>query len=74
MHLTTLAAKEITSAFYAESPSWSYYAGCSTGGRQGLVEAQLYPEEFDGILVGDPVVNQAALEGLSTLKSCTTQC
>ncbi|KAF2106952.1 Tannase/feruloyl esterase [Lophiotrema nucula] len=54
MHGSILAAKTITTAFYAKDLSYSYYAGCSTGGRQGLKEAELYPEDFDGIVAGAP--------------------
>lgn len=54
LHLSTLASKEIIQAFYALPPSYSYYAGCSTGGRQGWSEVQRYPSDFDGVLVGAP--------------------
>lgn len=53
-HLSTLASKEIIQAFYALPPAFSYYTGCSTGGRQGWSEVQRYPSDFDGILVGAP--------------------
>jgi feruloyl esterase len=49
-HVTTLAGKAITEAYYAEKPKHVYYFGCSTGGRQGLVEAQRFPADFDGIV------------------------
>ena len=45
-------------AFYGEDPKRSYYSGCSTGGQEGLIEAQYYPEDYDGILIGAPVVNR----------------
>jgi len=54
LHLTTLNAKQITEAFYASPPNYSYYVGCSKGGQQGLMEAQRYPDDFDGILAGNP--------------------
>ena len=41
-------------AFYGKPPSYSYWDSCHNGGRQGLAEAQLYPEDFDGIVAGDP--------------------
>lgn len=55
VHVTAAAAKTITQAFYGEVPR-SYFAGCSDGGREGLVEAQQYPADFDGIVAGDPAV------------------
>jgi len=55
VHEMTVRAKAITSAFYGRGPRLSYWNGCSTGGRQGLMEAQRYPEDFDGILAGAPV-------------------
>lgn len=54
LHLTTVNGKEITRAFYAKPPDRSYYVGCSKGGQQGLMEAQRYPEDYDGIIAGDP--------------------
>ena len=54
IHLTTLAAKKLISAFYGRGPQRSYFVGCSGGGRQGLVEASRFPEDYDGILAGAP--------------------
>ena len=54
LHLTTLNAKAITEMFYTASPSFSYYTGCSKGGQMGLMEAQKYPDDFDGIIAGNP--------------------
>ncbi|MEQ1800757.1 MAG: tannase/feruloyl esterase family alpha/beta hydrolase [Gammaproteobacteria bacterium] len=53
-HVTTLAAKELAANYYGDRPSYSYFRGCSTGGRQGLVAAERYPEDFDGIIAGAP--------------------
>jgi feruloyl esterase len=53
-HVTALIAKRITTAFYGARPAYSYFRGCSTGGREGLMEAQHNPEDFDGIVSGDP--------------------
>jgi feruloyl esterase len=54
VHETTAAAKKITDALYGSAPRFSYFAGCSTGGRQGLQVAQRYPGDFDGIVAGAP--------------------
>jgi feruloyl esterase len=61
---TTLMAKYLVNQFYGDGPHHSYWAGCSTGGRQGMVMSQNFPMFFDGILAGDPVYDQEAL-GLS---------
>jgi feruloyl esterase len=53
LHLTTVDAKAIVQAYYSQQAKDAYYTGCSTGGKQGLMEAQRYPADFDGILAGD---------------------
>ncbi|MBP5976719.1 tannase/feruloyl esterase family alpha/beta hydrolase [Brasilonema sp. CT11] len=62
-HVTALAAKAITTAFYGKDPSYSYFQGCSNGGRQALMEAQRYPNDFNGIIAGAPAAIQAPLNG-----------
>ncbi len=57
MHGSVTLAKMIVTAYYggaAAGIKFSYYASCSTGGRQGLREIQLHPDSFDGIAVGAP--------------------
>lgn len=54
VHLTSETSKEIIKAFYAKEQKYSYFSGCSEGGREGLMEAQRYPEDFDGIISGNP--------------------
>ncbi|HWF08571.1 MAG TPA: tannase/feruloyl esterase family alpha/beta hydrolase [Bryobacteraceae bacterium] len=54
MHDTVVKAKLITVAFYGKGPKYSYYNGCSTGGRQGLIEATRFPDDFDAIAAGAP--------------------
>ena len=58
VHVTAVAAKTITNTFYARRVH-SYFAGCSDGGREGLVEAQRYPDDFDGIVAGNPFIGPA---------------
>lgn len=53
-HVMSIAAKAISTAFYGKSPSYSYFQGCSNGGRQALISAQRYPNDFDGIIAGAP--------------------
>ncbi len=53
-HVTTVAAKAIVAAYYGQPASRSYFSSCSNGGRQGLIEAQRYPEDFDGLIIGAP--------------------
>src|SRR5215831_19021493 len=61
MHEMTVQSKAIIQSFYSRGPQLSYYQGCSTGGRQGMMEAQRYPEDFDAIIAGAPVYNQVHL-------------
>lgn len=56
-HVTTVAGKAITEAFYSERPRFSYFVGCSQGGHHALMEAQRYPEDYDGIIGGDPAMD-----------------
>ena len=56
VHEMTVAAKAISAAFYGNAPKHSYFNGCSTGGRQALTEAERYPNDYDGIIAGDPDV------------------
>ncbi|UUX95001.1 tannase/feruloyl esterase family alpha/beta hydrolase [Aquabacterium sp. J223] len=55
VNLTARATKEIVNAHYPRDLAYAYWNGCSTGGRQGLMEAQRFPEDFDGYVVGAPV-------------------
>lgn len=54
IHETALRAKEIIRAFYGDGPKRSYFNSCSNGGRQALMEAQRFPEDYDGIIAGAP--------------------
>jgi Tannase and feruloyl esterase len=56
-HVTTVVAKGVIDAYYGDSPRYSYWEGCSTGGRQAAVEAQRFPDDFHGIVAGDLFLN-----------------
>jgi feruloyl esterase len=56
---TLLAEKAISERFYERAPDRSYFCGCSTGGREGLMEARRYPWDFDGIIADAPDSDQA---------------
>jgi feruloyl esterase len=56
-HELAVQSKAIITAFYGKAPKVSYWNGCSAGGRQGLMEAQRYPEDFDAIVAGSPGLN-----------------
>lgn len=60
VHLTANAGKTLLKAFYGRRPANSYHVGCSNGGRQGLIAAQRFPADFDGIVVGAPSIYRAA--------------
>jgi tannase/feruloyl esterase len=57
VHVTALTAKRLAELHYGALPRRSYFNGCSTGGRQGLISAQRFPDDFDGIIVGAPVLS-----------------
>jgi len=54
VHETAVLAKQMIRAYYGSGARFSYWVGCSTGGRQGMQEAQRYPEDFDGLVIGAP--------------------
>jgi feruloyl esterase len=54
IHEMTVVGKGTVKAFYGDAPQHAYFANCSNGGRQALMEAQRYPEDYDGILAGAP--------------------
>jgi feruloyl esterase len=61
IHLMTVRGKEIAGAFYGQSAHKAYFAGCSTGGQNALMEAQRFPDDYDGILAGAPAFNRTHL-------------
>lgn len=60
-HLMTVVSKQLIKAFYGNGAKYSYFLGCSTGGQQGLMEAQRYPEDYDGIISFAPANNRVRL-------------
>ncbi|MEV7184990.1 tannase/feruloyl esterase family alpha/beta hydrolase [Kitasatospora sp. NPDC093102] len=56
-HEASIVGKQVAAAHFGRQASYSYFNGCSTGGRQGYMEAQRYPDDFDGILANAPAVN-----------------
>jgi feruloyl esterase len=69
VHEMTLAAKAIIDANYGSAPKFSYWNGCSTGGRQALSEAEKYPTDYDGILAGAPAIAASRLQGMQVWAS-----
>jgi hypothetical protein len=57
VHEAAVVAKDVTRAFYGRPAKFTYFNGCSTGGRQGYEEAQAWPDDFDGILAAAPAIN-----------------
>ena len=62
-HEMTVTAKAIINAFYGNGPKLSYFNGCSTGGRQALMEAERFPADFDGIIAGAAANPKTHLDG-----------
>lgn len=60
MHKMAVLSKALINAYYGQPPKKSYFVGCSDGGREGLQVAQRFPEDFDGIVVGAPVIDETA--------------
>jgi feruloyl esterase len=57
IHEMTVTGKALAQAMYGVAPRYSYFNGCSTGGRQGLMEVQRYPHDYNGVLSGAPAIN-----------------
>ena len=61
IHEMTLKGKAVTRELYTQAPKYSYFTGCSGGGKQGLSEAQLFPDDYDAIAAGDSANNMVHL-------------
>lgn len=57
VHTGAVIGKQLTEQFYQSPINHSYYLGCSTGGRQGIKSAQMFPEDYDGIIAGSPATD-----------------
>lgn len=71
-HEAAIAGKEVVNSYYSNDYSYSYYLGCSTGGRQGLKSAQEFPNDFDGIIAGSSAADFNNLEYATGQKILTT--
>ncbi|HVA94147.1 MAG TPA: tannase/feruloyl esterase family alpha/beta hydrolase [Candidatus Dormibacteraeota bacterium] len=60
-HVATLLGKQILQDFYGHREQRSYFVGCSNGGKMALAEVQRYPDDFDGVIAGDPVIDRTKL-------------
>lgn len=66
VHLTVMAGKRLVREYYGNQAQYSYFEGCSQGGRQAFMSAQRYPADFDGIIAGAPAFNYQGLNAAGT--------
>lgn len=66
IHEVTRVSKALICAFYSRRPQYSYFAGCSTGGRQAIMEALRYPKDFNGVISGAPALDYTGLVAIWT--------
>jgi feruloyl esterase len=75
-HITTLAAKKLIQAYYGQAQKYSYFVGCSDGGREALMAAQRYPKDYNGIVAGAPAahfqIQNSLYHGWSVESNSTT--
>jgi hypothetical protein len=75
-HITTLAAKKLIKAYYGQTQRYSYFVGCSDGGREALMAAQRYPADYNGIVAGAPAahfqIQNSLFHGWSVKSNSTT--
>jgi feruloyl esterase len=69
VHETTVKAKLIVAAYYGRAAKFSYWYGCSTGGRQALTEAQRFPADYDGVVAGAPAIFLTHMQAASVWKA-----
>ena len=66
VHLMTEVGKQVAAAYYGKQQTRAYWQGCSTGGRQGFMEVQRYPDDYDGVIAGAPVYDLLTTTGALT--------
>ncbi|CAE6505343.1 unnamed protein product [Rhizoctonia solani] len=66
VHLSAVFSKAITKSYYGKRSEYNYWIGCSSGGKQGVKSAQMYPEDFDGVIAGAPAQWWPHLNGFTT--------
>lgn len=75
-HITTLAAKKLIQAYYGQAQKYSYFIGCSDGGREALMAAQRYPNDYNGIIAGAPAahfqIQNSLYHGWNVIAQSTT--
>ncbi|AVA35085.1 pimeloyl-ACP methyl ester carboxylesterase [Cupriavidus metallidurans] len=75
-HITTLAAKKLIKSYYGQAQKYSYFVGCSDGGREALMAAQRYPNDYNGIVAGAPAAHfqtqNSLYHGWSVVSNSTT--
>lgn len=71
-HVATVAAKELVANYYGNPPGFAYFRGCSTGGRQALVAAERYPDDFDGIIAGAPFNQSLSVPHMAWVMAANT--
>jgi hypothetical protein len=72
VHDMTVAGKTVAAEFYGVKARYSYFSGCSTGGREGQAEVQRYPEDYDGVISGSPAINWAHLGAAQSWAAAVT--
>lgn len=71
-HVTTVAAKELVANYYGNNAAYAYFRGCGTGGRQALVSAERYPQDFNGIIAGAPFNQQLSVPYMAWAMAANT--
>jgi feruloyl esterase len=68
-HDVTVAGKEFAEAYYASTVEHAYFDGCSTGGRMAMMEAERYPEDYEAVIAGDPLMSSTTSAARAVVQS-----